>query len=278
MLHNILPRTLHNQFKYVKANEEDLFLSFREDSVLVKEGPDKLWYPSFRDYLDKAPELISKAKYLFTIDELRFFLVDPVVEDPENAWTYVSTSRFRSESKYWRSFAGVIGTQLNRWYDNHRFCGKCGSPLEPSQKERMLFCPACGIMRYPVISPSVIVGVCDGDRLLLTKYAGRAYTNFSLVAGYVEIGESLEDTVRREVLEEVGLHVKNIRYYGSQPWPFSDTLLAGFYADLDGVPTITLEEEELSVGIWVDRKELPILPNNLSLTSEMIGAFREGRQ
>lgn len=260
----------------MNANEEDLFLSFREEAVLVKEGPDKLWYPSFRDYLGQYPELINQARYLFTVDELRFFLVDSVGEDPENAWMYVPTSRFRSESKYWRSFAGVIGAQLNRWYDNHRFCGKCGQPLEASQKERMLFCPACGSTRYPVISPSVIVGIHDKDRLLLTKYAARAYTNFSLVAGYVEIGESLEDTVRREVLEEVGLHVKNIRYYKSQPWPFSDTLLAGFFAELDGDPTITLEEEELSLGIWVDRKELPVMPNTLSLTSEMIGAFREG--
>ena len=276
MLHNISPKILHNQFANIIACETDLFLSFRDDSVLVKEGPSKLWYPSFRDYIGKSPELITNSKYLFTIDDLRFFLVDPVDEDPENAWVYVPTSRFRSESKYWRSFAGVIGAQLNRWYDINRYCGKCGRPLEASQKERMLFCSSCGITRYPTISPSVIVGIYDQDRLLLTKYAGRAYTNFSLVAGYVEIGESLEDTVRREVLEEVGLHVKNIRYYGSQPWPFSDTLLAGFFAELDGDPTITLEEEELSLGVWVDRKELPIMPNNLSLTSEMIAAFRDG--
>ena len=120
------------------------------------------------------------------------------------------------------------------------------------------------------------MGVYNGDRLLLTKYAGRPYKNFALVAGFAEIGESLEQTVRREVKEEVGLNVKNIKFYKSQPWPFTDTILAGFFAELDGDDTITLQEDELSLGVWMDRKDIPPEKLKISLTGEMMEAFRTG--
>ena len=278
MLHEIQPKVFDNHFVYQTATDQDLFLSYRDDSVLIKEDKDKLWYPSFAEYFRNNSEPYSRAECLFTIDGLRFFLMESVEERPQEGWVYVSTNRFRSEPKYWRSFAGVVGWQLNRWYQNRKFCGACGTGLIRSTKERMLQCPKCGATNYPTICPSVIVGIHDGDRLLLTKYAGRAYTNFSLVAGFVEVGESLEQAVHREVMEEVGLTIKNLRYYKSQPWPFSDSLLAGFWAELDGDPTITLDETELSVGIWVKREELPNMDGSISLTGDMIHAFREGRE
>ena len=142
----------------------------------------------------------------------------------------------------------------------------------------MLYCETCGFQAYPTISPCVIVGVYDGDRLLMTKYSGRAYTNYALIAGFVEIGESLEQAVRREVKEEVGLKVKNIKYYKSQPWPFTDTILAGFFAELDGDDTITLEEEELSLGVWLSRADIPPAERNISLTGDMQQAFRIGEE
>ncbi|MBK5261716.1 MAG: NAD(+) diphosphatase, partial [Peptostreptococcaceae bacterium] len=154
------------------------------------------------------------------------------------------------------------------------FCSRCGEPTKPSEKERMLYCEKCGMTVYPTISPCVIVGVYDGDRLLMTKYANREYRNYALIAGFSEIGESLEQTVRREVMEEVGLRVKNILYYKSQPWPFTDTLLAGFFAELDGDDTIKLDEEELAIGVWMPREDIPEPENNISLTGEMIEVFR----
>ncbi|MBR0328228.1 MAG: NUDIX domain-containing protein, partial [Selenomonadaceae bacterium] len=128
----------------------------------------------------------------------------------------------------------------------------------------------CGLIEYPKISPAVIVAVTDGDKLLLTRYADRPYRGPALIAGFVEIGETLEDTVRREVLEEVGLHVKNIRYYKNQPWSFTDTMLVGFYCDLDGEAEIHLDRNELCEGVWMDRSELPVRENDVSLTAEMI--------
>lgn len=142
-------------------------------------------------------------------------------------------------------------------------------------RERMLKCEHCGQMEYPKIFPAVIVGVTDGNRLLMSKYAGREYKKYALIAGYAEIGETIEETVKREVMEEVGLKVKNIRFYKSQPWSFTDTLLLGFFADLDGEDKITLDKEELALAEWFEREDIPITERNISLTNEMILYFKE---
>ena len=128
----------------------------------------------------------------------------------------------------------------------------------------------------PKICPAVIVAVTDGDRLLLTKYQGRAFKRYALVAGFAEIGESIEDTVRREVFEETGLRVKNLRFYKSQPWVFTDSLLMGFFCDLDGDDRITIQQSELSEAGWFPRGEIPTDHSGISLTGEMIERFRAG--
>ncbi len=273
MIHDIEPKILKNQFTNKKAEPKDLFLAYDCDSVLIREDKDKLWYPSFNDFETTHPDLKENAKFLFSIDEIDYFLVEGEELDIEG-WIYVSTGRFRTEPKYWRSFAGVLGWQLNRWYNNHKYCSRCGSILTPSEKERMLLCNNCGFTVYPTISPCVIVAVYNGNKILLTKYAGRSYARYALIAGFAEIGESLEQTVHREVMEEVGLKVKNLSFYKSQPWPFTDTLLSGFYAELDGDDTITLDKNELQLAEWIDRENVP--PNDLkiSLTGEMMDNFR----
>ena len=146
--------------------------------------------------------------------------------------------------------------------------------MKKDQKERMLYCENCHHMEYPKISPAVIVGVTDGNRILMSKYADRDYKKYALLAGFTEIGETIEETVKREVMEEVGLKVKNIRFYKSQPWSFTDTLLMGFFADLDGDSEITLDQEELALAEWFEREEIPVTERNISLTNEMILAFK----
>ena len=138
-----------------------------------------------------------------------------------------------------------------------------------------MVCKSCGLVEYPKLSPAVIVGVRDGDRLLLTRYL-QGYRHWALVAGYCEVGESLEQTVAREVMEETGLNVKNLSYFASQPWPFSDSLLMGFFCDLDGSDRVTLQQDELSEARWFLRGELPVQPSRASLTSSMIEAFGRG--
>ena len=148
--------------------------------------------------------------------------------------------------------------------------------MEREKKERMLCCRECGNVEYPKICPAVIIGVTDGNRILMSKYAGRTYKKYALLAGFTEIGETVEQTVAREVMEEVGLKVKNIRYYKSQPWAFTDTLLMGFYCDLDGEDKITLDQNELALAEWFEREDIPVKPSRDSLTNEMIMRFKNG--
>ena len=140
----------------------------------------------------------------------------------------------------------------------------------------MLYCENCHNMEFPKICPAVIIGVTNGDKILMSKYAGRAYKKYALLAGFTEIGETVEQTVAREVMEEVGLKVKNIRYYKSQPWAFSDTLLMGFYCDLDGDDAITLDQDELALAEWFSREDIPEVTSMESLTNEMIIRFKNG--
>ena len=141
----------------------------------------------------------------------------------------------------------------------------------------MLKC-SCGNMIFPKIAPAVIVGVTKGDEILLTKYANRTYTRYALIAGFTEIGETAEETVRREVMEEVGLKVKHITYYKSQPWGFDSNLLFGFFCEVDGDSGIRLDREELAVGEWVRRQDVPAYTEGLSLTHEMMDVFRTGKE
>ena len=175
-------------------------------------------------------------------------------------------------------FAEFTGHQLYRWYRDNRFCGTCGCVTRRSTKERAIRCTNCGRTIYPRILPAVIVAVTSGDKILMTKYADRPLAFYALVAGFVEIGETLEQTVQREVMEEVGLKVKNIRYYKSQPWGVVDDILMGFYCDVDGDDTIRLDHDELKEGKWFTREEVQLQDTDFSLTNEMMKMFKEGQQ
>ena len=133
-------------------------------------------------------------------------------------------------------------------------------------------------MVFPKIAPAVIIGLTNNDQIMMTKYAGREYKRYALIAGFTEIGETAEETVHREVMEEVGLKVKNIRYYKSQPWGFDSNLLMGFFCDLAEEGEIRLEEEELSLAEWVDYRDVPDDLEGLSLTREMMTYFRKQRE
>lgn len=176
------------------------------------------------------------------------------------------------------SFACATALHLARFYDDHVFCSHCGGPLEHAEHEHALGCPRCGINVHPTISPAVIVAIRSGERLLLTRYSG-GYPRHALVAGFCEVGETLEDTVRREVMEEVGLRVRDIRYWASQPWALSHALLMGFTAEVDGSDEVHLNTDgldELAEAEWFARDEIMLEDSELSLTWSMIAAFKRG--
>ena len=177
-----------------------------------------------------------------------------------------------------QAFAAITAVQLWRWRQSRQFCGRCGAKTEDSKIERALVCPVCGQTEYPKISPAVIVAITNGDKLLMSRYRVNhsTYRGYALIAGFVEIGETFEETVRREVMEEVGLKVKNIRYFKSQPWAFTDTEMIGFFAELDGDDKIRLQEDELSEAGWYTREEIPDDARLISVGTEMKMYFKYG--
>lgn len=174
-------------------------------------------------------------------------------------------------------FAAFCANHLAQWYLNHRWCGRCGTML--TRKRASLTCSACGHEIFPVIAPAVIVGLINNGRLLVTRYADRPYRGPALVAGYCEVGETAEATCRRETLEETGLHITRLRYFASQPWGLSGSLLLGFFAETAD-DHVTLDDNELAEAVWLKPDELPPPPDAagpLSLTATMIKAFAEGQ-
>lgn len=276
MIQEIAPHKFDNEYKKRDPKEDDIVVFFEKNEILLKNG-------TFFTYADLTPPLKkdkSQFLYLFQVDDTAFYYLKKadLYEVEKLDATKHPFSIFRTFEPSYMAYAGIVACNLYKWYETHTYCGHCGSIYEHSKTERALVCLNCGETSYPTIAPAVIVAITDQEKILLTKYAGREYTNYALVAGYTEIGETLEETVIREVKEEVGLDVKNIRYYKNQPWPFTGTMLIGFFADLDGSSEITLQEDELKEGTWFERTNIPPTIGKVSLTAEMIEVFRAGNE
>ncbi len=273
MLQDLAHGRLENEYRPAAPRDEDFVLCFRGQDVLIhRRADDSLILPTVAQISDGG------LQYAFRLHGRNYYLRrdERTVAEAPFAWERARSLR-QSISKE-ICFAVLTGWHLHTWYNNNRFCGGCGAETVHDGKERMLRCPVCGNLIFPRINPAVIAAVTDGDNLLLSRYAGRSYTSYALLAGYTEIGETIEHTVAREVYEEVGLRVKNLRYYKSQPWGVDGNVLMGFFCDLDGDGTIHLDENELSHAAWYPRNALPIGDDGFSLTREMIRIFAEGKE
>ena len=286
MLQDLAFGRLENEFRNVSPEKGDVVVCFRDNSVLVcRDKNDALSLPSFEqvqewcqmgDWLHWYDE---PYQYVFRMQDVNYFIWMGEAGEPlDGAFAYENAKGLRQPQSKQVCFAALTAWHLFSWYRNSRYCGRCGVMTVHDEKERMMHCPHCGNMIFPRISPSVIVAVTDGDRLLLSKYANRSYTRYALIAGFTEIGETAEETVKREVMEEVGLKVNNIRYYKSQPWGVDGNLLMGFYCDLDGDDSIHRDETERAMAQWFDRDALPAKDDGISLTREMIRVFDAGRE
>lgn len=260
MIHELDGVNLNPEFKNEIINDNDYVLCYNKRAVLLIDNQ----LPKYKDVEYK------NFIYAFSIGDDRFFLcLDTALDATFDVNIF---RRYKPENI---AFAIITGFHLNTWYSQNKYCGVCGSKMEYGTKERNMVCPSCGHLRFPSIAPAVIVGLLHKDKILLTKY-NTGYANYALVAGYNEIGESLEETVKREVFEEVGLHVDNIRYYKSQPWGLSGSLLSGYFADvIDEDITPTLQEDELKEATWFTRDEIDLENDGVSLTREMIFFFKD---
>ena len=282
MLQDLSFGHLDNQYHEKLPTDGDILLCMCGGDILIhRDEENVLTLPTWA----QAAEICKswhrwgsmQTQFIFSMQDTDYYLwMGEAGEIP--GFAYEPAASLRQIVSKDICFAAMTGWHLFTWYKNNQFCGRCGQKTEHDHKERMMRCPACGNLIYPRISPAAIIAVTDGDRLVLSKYAGRAYTRFALIAGFLEIGETAEEGVAREVMEEVGLKVKNIRYYKSQPWGIAGNLLLGYFCDLDGDDTIAIDENELSMAGWYDRHDLPAKDDGISLTREMIRIFSEGHE
>jgi NAD+ diphosphatase len=167
--------------------------------------------------------------------------------------------------------------QIVEWARTHRFCGRCGEATVNNERDRSMKCPKCGLLAYPRLAPAIITLVTKGDQALLARGVNFAGPMYSALAGFVEAGETLEQCVAREVKEEVGIDVADIRYVSSQPWPFPHSLMLGFEARWES-GDIVCDPSEILDANWYDRDNLPMIPPRLSIARKLIDRWLAGER
>lgn len=294
MIQDIYPHILDNQFKEGKRPKADSpVLHFKDRTLLLRKTGDTYTFPLYAELFGRqaASAMAMSVNgrmsntndsviYLLTLDNTDYFFACgdevPVPADCDyvpSIRTVIVEKSFPKEQQ----FLIMTAWHLANWYSNNRYCGHCGSRMVIARTERAIKCPACRNRVYPVLHPAVIVAVRNQNQLLMTKYAGTdAVPYYALIAGFAEVGETIEETVRREVKEEVGLEVTNLTYYKSQPWAVAEDLLFGFFCDVSGDPTIRMDQKELKEAVWMDREDIQGQPNDFSLTHEMMMVFAGG--
>ena len=252
MIQDILPLHLQNQYEKKQPDDTSYMMIYRENKILVREGETLafLTYRELREICETAGEMAPQSIYLFSVGEETYFLTELPEHLTLEGYCFEKMFAVRSGKPKEHILAAATAWHLYEWYRDNRFCGRCGQKLMHNGTLRMLFCPACGNQVFPKIAPAVIVGVTDGEYILMTTYANREYKRYALIAGFTEIGETAEETVMREVQEEVGLKV-------------------------DGERDIVLDTGELATAEWVHYSDVPEDPEGLSLTREMMSVFQK---
>lgn len=237
-----------------------LVIAVRGADVAVSEPPG--WSAEGRD----------DALFVGTVTGRHCWAVDAnesAAEGPSAA-SFVNLMRLYGEvdEPLWAAAGRAV--QLVEWNRSHRYCGRCATPTEMAPGERARRCPACGLHAFPRLAPAIITLVeRDDGRVLLGRNGRWPEGMYSCLAGFVEPGETVEDAVRREVLEEVGIEVGGLRYFGSQPWPFPHSLMLGFHAR-HRAGDIHVDGEEIAEARWFGRDELPQLPGRISIARRLI--------
>jgi NAD+ diphosphatase len=257
-----------------KTPQQAIWFVYQDEKLVVKVNGDSVMIPGSADLkqVNLAP---VNQQYLGTLDGCDCLAAElpPDVRIPEGWEVQGLREMFGVLEEEYIWIAGRAN-QLVNWNQSHLFCGRCGAPTEDKSDERAKFCPRCNLINYPRLSPAIIVAVCKGNRLLLAQNQRFRSGYYSVLAGFVEPGETLEECVRREVFEEVHIRVKNIRYFGSQPWPFPNSLMVGFTAEYDD-GEIDVNKSEIVEADWFSADNLPRIPPRITIARWLIDWFRE---
>ena len=257
-----------------EVRESDLWFLFHDQRLLVRQEGDGLVIPQSSD-LERLGLAPTQKEFLGRLNECPCYAAELPEGNPvSDGFSFVGLRSVFTAVEQDVSRAAGLASQLLYWRRNHRHCGRCGSLTEKKPDERALICPRCKLIQYPRLSPAVIVAVLRDHQILLAhaqRFPGKFY---SVLAGFVEPGETLEECVRREVFEEVGISLKNIRYFGSQPWPFPDSLMIAFTAEYEG-GDIRIDPSEIMDAGWFTADQLPSIPNKVSIARQLIDWFVE---
>lgn len=242
---------------------------FAQNKLLTENSGESVSIP-FTEDLHKLGIYPTRTQYLGTLQGSPCFSaeVPADTECPDNMTFGDLRSLYSSLDEDIFMLAGKA-IQIVNWDQTHQYCGRCGSHTEDLPGERAKKCPKCGFISYPRISPAVITAILKDNKILLAHNKAFAGNMYSLIAGFVEPGETLEECVKREIMEEVGLKVKNVKYLGSQPWPFPNSLMLGFTAEYES-GEISVDGMEIADAGWFDVNNLPELPRKMSIARNII--------
>ncbi len=261
----ILPSSELRQALWFVYQDQKLIVKFDNDGFSIPCSPD----------LQQAKLEPIRRQYLGTLDDRPCYAAElPLEVGVPEGWTAKGLRELFGLLE--DEFIWVAGraNQLVDWNQSHQFCGRCGNPTEDKLDERAKICHQCGLINYPRLSPAIIVAVRKGNQLLLASNKRFRSGYYSVLAGFVEPGETLEDCVSREVYEEVNIKVKNIRYFGSQPWPFPNSLMVAFTAEYAG-GEIKVNRDEIVDADWFTADTLPSIPPKITIARWLIDWFRD---
>lgn len=246
-------------------------LIFNGNRLLIKMIEDKPVVPYFNELEDLKIEH-SQATYLGKLNECDCCFAETLKSAPPQGYDFIELRQLGSVLGQDIFLISSRALHLLTWLKNNKHCSKCGVPAEIKQDENAVICPKCGYITYPRISPAIIVAVVNDGKLLLAHNTRFKNGTYSVIAGFVEPGETLEGCVSREVMEEVGIKVKNIKYFGSQPWPFPDSLMIGFTAEY-AEGEIKADGIEIETANWFTVDEIPSIPGSGSVARKLIEWF-----
>jgi NAD+ diphosphatase len=254
--------------------EPALWFVFRDNRLMVQVDDHKATVPFTADLSTAGVEPVRR-QYLGNWDGRHCYSAEMLKESQlPDGWAFQGLRRLFGllpEEMFWMAGRAI---QIVAWDRDHQFCGRCGTPTETIPTERAKRCPNCGLHCYPRLSPAIIVLIERDNKILLARSHRHPPDRFSVLAGFVEPGETLEEATAREIFEEVGIRVKNIRYFGSQPWPFPNSLMIAFTCEYAG-GDIVLEEAEMAEADWFSVDNLPRIPQSISISRALIDWFIE---
>ena len=252
-----------------ERNEPALWFAFHRGEMLIVQSEDEAQLPCCLDLSELGLSTV-RSLYLGTYGGKHCYVseLEHANALPDGHELQGLRALFGNVDETLAALAGRA-FQIMEWDRNHQYCSRCGTPTEARREERSRACPKCKYTTYPPISPAIMVLITRGREILLARKPEWVPRRFSALAGFVEPGETLEDTVRRETREEVGVEIENLRYFGSQPWPFPHSLMIAFTADYAS-GDVRPDGVEIEEARFFDVGQLPNLPQGISISRRMI--------